>query len=112
MSGQSEIIVRCEVDDLLPIECADGRLLVIEHAKLEMRALGLEFIELAGEVGERVGAGCDRHGCLEDFLGADLRKIRDCHSERSEESKHSSGTRGQRSFAQKNVLRMTTSLDS
>jgi hypothetical protein len=27
-----------------------------------MRALGLEFIELIGEIGERIDAGCSGHG--------------------------------------------------
>ena len=64
MRGQSQIIVRREVDDFLAVESADGRLLVVEHAQLEVRALGLEFVELVGEVGERVGAGCGGHGSL------------------------------------------------
>ena len=64
MRGQSQVIVGGEVDDLLAVERADRRLLVVEHAQLEVRALGLEFVELVGEVGERIGAGCCGHGRL------------------------------------------------
>ena len=64
VSGQAEIIVGGEVDDLLAVESADGGLLVVEHAQLEVRAFGLEFVELVGEVGERVGAGCGGHNYL------------------------------------------------
>ena len=46
MRGEAEIIVGREVDDVLAVEGADGRLLVVEHAQLEVRALGLEFVEL------------------------------------------------------------------
>ena len=62
MRGQPQIIVRGQVDDFLAVERADRRLLVVEHAQLEVRALGLEFVELVGEIGERVGAGCGGHG--------------------------------------------------
>ena len=64
MRSQSQIIVRRQVDDLLAIESADRRLLVVEHAKLEVRALGLEFVELIGEIRERIGAGCSGHDSL------------------------------------------------
>ena len=73
MRGQSEIIVRGEVDDFLAVEGADGRLLVVEHAQLEVRALGLEFVELVGEIGERIGAGCGGHGDPLNFFATDLR---------------------------------------
>jgi hypothetical protein len=48
MRRQPEVIVRGEVDDLLAVEGADRGLLVVEHAQLEVRALGLEFVELVG----------------------------------------------------------------
>ena len=48
MSGQTEIIVRGQIDYTLAIEGADRRLLVIEHAQLEMGTLGLKFVELIG----------------------------------------------------------------
>ena len=57
MSSQPQIIVRGQVDDFLAVERADGGLLVIEHAQLEVRAFGLEFVELVGEIRERVSAG-------------------------------------------------------
>ena len=68
MRGQSEIIVRGEVDDLLAVERADRRLLVLEHAQLEVRAFGFEFVELVGEIRERIGAGCSGHENLESSL--------------------------------------------
>ena len=48
MSREPEIIVRSQVDYTLAIEGADRRLLVIEHAQLEMGTLGLKFVELIG----------------------------------------------------------------
>ena len=57
MRGQAEIIVRGQVDDLLAVEGADRRLLVFEHAQVEVRALGFEIVELVGQVGKRIGAG-------------------------------------------------------
>jgi hypothetical protein len=65
MRGQPQIIIRRQVDDSFAVEGADSRLLVIEHAQLEVRALGFEFVELVGEVRERVGAG--RHEGLNFF---------------------------------------------
>src|SRR5208282_2794192 len=65
MSGQSQIIVRSEVDDSLAVEGADRRLLVLQHAQLEVGAFGFKFVELVSEIGERVGAGCSCHKNLE-----------------------------------------------
>jgi len=61
MRGEAEIIVGGEIDDFLAVEAADGGLLVFEHAQAEVGAFGLEIVELVGQVGERVGAGCGRH---------------------------------------------------
>ena len=44
MRRKAEVIVGGKVDDLLAVESADRRLLVIQHAQLEVRALGLEFV--------------------------------------------------------------------
>ena len=41
----------------LPSKVQTGSLLVVEHAQAEVRALGLEIVELVGEVRKRVGAG-------------------------------------------------------
>ena len=49
MRGQAEIIVGREVDDLLAVEGADRRLLVFEHAQMEVGALLLELVELVGQ---------------------------------------------------------------
>src|SRR2546425_6867049 len=57
MRGQAQIIVRGEVDDLFAVEGADGCLFVFEHAQAEVRALGLEIVQLAGEIRKRIGAG-------------------------------------------------------
>ena len=46
----AEIVVGGEVDDLLAVVVADGRLHVVEHAQLEVGALLLQVIELGGEV--------------------------------------------------------------
>ena len=59
---QAEIVVRGEVDDLLAVESADGRLLVFEHAQTEVRALRLELVHLVGEIRERIAAGLRGHG--------------------------------------------------
>ena len=63
MGGQAEIIVGGEVDDLLAVEGADRRLLVVEHAQLEVGALLLELVELVGKKRKRIGARCS--GCHE-----------------------------------------------
>src|SRR5579864_2852799 len=68
MGGQPQVIVRRKVDDPLPIKRADRRLLVVKHTQLEVRALGLEFVELVSEVGKRVSAGCGGHGRLRTSL--------------------------------------------
>ena len=44
MVGQAQVIVAGQVDDLAPVVMAHGRLLVVEHAQPEMRALGAEII--------------------------------------------------------------------
>ena len=72
MRGQSEIIVRGEIDDFLAVERADRRLLVVEHAQLEVRAFGLEFVELVGEIRKRIGAGCGVIRSLRNFFGTVL----------------------------------------
>ena len=61
MRRQAEVVVRREVDDLRAVEGAHRRLLVVEHAQFEVGALLLQFVQLVGKVGERVGAsgtGC------------------------------------------------------
>src|SRR5271165_6546188 len=73
MRGQAQIIIRRQVDDFLAVKRADGRLLVIEHAQLEVRALGLEVVELVGEIRERVGAGCGGHVLPRNFFATDSR---------------------------------------
>ena len=60
VSGQSEIVVGGEVDDLLAVEGADRRLLVLEHAQLEVGAILLQVVELVGEKRERIGASGGR----------------------------------------------------
>src|ERR1019366_5687442 len=54
---QAEVVVGREIDDLLAVEAAHRRLLVVEHAQLEVGALLLQLVELVGEVGQRIGAG-------------------------------------------------------
>ena len=57
MGGQPEVVVGGEIDDPLAVEGAHRRLLVVEHAQLEIGAFLLEVVQLIGEVGERIGAG-------------------------------------------------------
>ena len=61
MRGQPQIIVGGKVDDLLTVEGADRRLLVVENAQPEISALLLEFVQLVGEKRERIGAGGGSH---------------------------------------------------
>ena len=49
MGGEAEVVVRGEIDDPLAVKGAERSLLVFEHAQLEVRALGLEFVELIGQ---------------------------------------------------------------
>src|SRR5579864_7280955 len=56
MRGQAEIIIRGKVDYLLAIEGTNRGLLVVEHAETEVRAFGLEIVQLVGEIRERVRA--------------------------------------------------------
>ena len=49
MGGQAEVVVGRKVDDRLAVEGANRRLLVFEHAQVEVRALLFEFVELVGE---------------------------------------------------------------
>ena len=49
MRRQPKVIVRSKIDDLLSVKRADRSLLVFEHAQLEVRALGLEFVDLIGK---------------------------------------------------------------
>jgi hypothetical protein len=73
VGGQAKIVVRGQVDDLLAVEGADRGLLVFEHPQLEVRAPGLEFVELVGEIRKRVGAGSNRHERPHRFRTASLR---------------------------------------
>ena len=50
VGGESEIVVRGEVDDLLAVVVADGRLHIVEDAEMEVGSPGLELVELGGEV--------------------------------------------------------------
>ena len=70
VSGQAEVVVGGEVDDLFAVEGALRGLLVLEHAQVEMSALGLKFVQLVGEIRERISAGCGRH------FGLKLRALR------------------------------------
>src|SRR5271169_364495 len=72
MSGQTQVIVRCQVDDFLAVKSADRRLLVVEHAQLEVRAFGPELVELVSEIRERIGAGCSGHHQTSRRIGTDL----------------------------------------
>ena len=63
MVGQAQVIVAGQVDDLLAVVVADGGLLVVENAQLEMRALGAQFVHGGGQVGKlRAGSGLGHGG--------------------------------------------------
>src|ERR1700690_940780 len=72
MRSQPQIIVRRQVDNFLAVEGANRRLLVVEHAQLEVCALRFKLIELVGEIRKWIGADCSRHEYLK-LLAADLR---------------------------------------
>ena len=79
---QPEIVVRREIDDLLAVEGAHRRLLVVEHAQLEVGALLLEVIQLVGEERERIGASggsCHR----DPFCGKRIMLSQTRHEENS-----------------------------
>src|SRR5260370_41667767 len=49
--GQAKAIIRRQVDDLLPVECANGSLFVIEDVQLEVSDLRFEAIQLTSNGG-------------------------------------------------------------
>jgi hypothetical protein len=67
MSGQSQVIVRGEIDYLFSIEGADGGRLVFEYAQLKVRTFDFKFVELVGQIRKRISAGCGGHGRLSFF---------------------------------------------
>ncbi len=58
--GQSKIVVRAEVDDLLAVEIGDGLLLAGKHAQMEVAALGLQLFELIVQEGELRALGHEK----------------------------------------------------
>ena len=62
MICEAEVVVAGEVDDLPAVVVANRRLLVVENAQFEVGALGAQFVESRGQVGE-LRARCGRsHG--------------------------------------------------
>ena len=55
--GQAEIVVAGQVDHLAAVVVANRRLLVVEHAEIEVRALGAQLVKNGGQVC-KLGAGC------------------------------------------------------
>ena len=56
--GQPQVVVAGQVDHLLAVVVADGGLLVVEDAQVEVSALGFEFVQGCGQVGKlRAGSG-------------------------------------------------------
>src|SRR3974390_500047 len=64
MRRQPQVVVRRQVDDPFAVERTHRRLLVLEHAQLEVGAALLQVVELVGEVSKRVGASSSRHESL------------------------------------------------
>ena len=54
MRGQSEIVVRREIDDVVMIDGRRRLLLVVEHAQLAVEPLLLQGIELGGKESEGI----------------------------------------------------------
>ncbi len=52
MIGQPQVVVAGQIDHLAPVIVAHRRLLVIEDAQLEMRALGAQLIKNGRQVGK------------------------------------------------------------
>ena len=52
MVGQAQVVVAGQVDHLFAVVVANRRLLVVEHAQLEVRALGAQFVEHGGQMGK------------------------------------------------------------
>ena len=52
MVGQAQVVVAGQVDHLAAVVVANRRLLVVEHAELEVRAFGAKLVENGGEVGK------------------------------------------------------------
>ncbi len=50
--GQAKIVVAGQVDDLAAVVVADRRLLVIEHAEIEVRTLSAQLVEHGSEMSE------------------------------------------------------------
>jgi hypothetical protein len=71
MRGQAEIIIRREVDDFLAIESTHRGLLVVQHAQTEVRAFGLELVQLVGEIRQRVCASGSSCHVIPRIFGAD-----------------------------------------
>jgi hypothetical protein len=56
MIAKAEVVIAGEVDDLAAVVMADGGLLVVQDAEVEVSASGAKVIEGGSEVGE-LGAG-------------------------------------------------------
>jgi hypothetical protein len=56
MVGQAQVVVAGQVDHLLAVVVAHRRLLVVQNAQVEVRALGAQFVQRGGQVG-KLGAG-------------------------------------------------------
>ncbi len=61
MRRQPQVIVRRQIDHLLAIKRALGRLFVLKHAQTEVRAFGLQVFQLVVEIRKRVGASSGCH---------------------------------------------------
>jgi hypothetical protein len=66
--AEAEIVVAGEIDDALAVVGADGRLLVVEDAELEVGAALAEVFKLGGEVGELRARGFGAHGFIVNLL--------------------------------------------
>src|SRR5437764_942096 len=64
MRGQAQVIVRSEINDALAVEGALRRLFVLKYTQAKIGALGLEIIQLFGEIRKRIGSSSSGHEAL------------------------------------------------
>src|SRR5438045_81017 len=64
MLGQAQVIVRSEINDALAVEGALRRLFVLKYTQAKIGALGLEIIQLFGEIRKRIGSSSSGHEAL------------------------------------------------
>src|SRR5262249_51169813 len=57
VGGQTQIVVRAEVDHLLAVEVRDWLLFNFQYAQAEIKPLGFQVFEFVMQIGERISGG-------------------------------------------------------